>query len=99
MAATLVRFHPSQSTPEAPRSHPPKGVGFPDPLAGDSKFAPSKPAHVSSAGEARSRQSTAVLTWAARVRLWPTNTAHPCRPFSGSIHVQAETPSLPVALS
>ena len=37
MAATLVHFHPSQSTPEAPRSHPPKGVGFPDPLAGDSK--------------------------------------------------------------
>ena len=27
----------SQSTPEAPRSHPPKGVGFPDPLSGDSK--------------------------------------------------------------
>jgi len=24
----------SQSTPEAPRSHPPKGVGFPDPLSG-----------------------------------------------------------------
>src|SRR6516225_3636950 len=37
IAATLVRFHPSQSTPEAPPSHPPKGVGFPDPLVGDSK--------------------------------------------------------------
>src|SRR5262249_7921045 len=24
----------SQYTPEAPRSHPPKGVGFPDPLSG-----------------------------------------------------------------
>src|SRR5215469_11264514 len=27
----------SQSTPEAPRSHPPKGVGFPDPLSGTLK--------------------------------------------------------------
>ena len=24
----------NQSTPETPRSHPPKGVGFPDPLSG-----------------------------------------------------------------
>src|ERR1019366_1352144 len=32
--APLVRFHPSHSTLEAPRSQPPKGVGFPDPLSG-----------------------------------------------------------------
>src|SRR6516164_3062691 len=28
----------SQSTQEAPRSHPPKGVGFPDPLSGTLKM-------------------------------------------------------------
>ena len=37
MAATLSTLPSGQSTPETPRSHPPKGAGFPDPLVGDSK--------------------------------------------------------------
>jgi hypothetical protein len=45
------------------------------------------------------RASSAVLTWPAPMRLSLTNTAHPCKPFSGSIQVQAVTPSVAVALS
>ena len=33
----VCAFPSNQSTPEAPRSHPPKGVGFPDPLSGTLK--------------------------------------------------------------
>jgi hypothetical protein len=40
MAAALVRFHPANLHREAPRSRPPKGVGFPDPLSGTLKKGP-----------------------------------------------------------
>ena len=34
MAAALVRFHPANLYSDRPRSQPPKGMGFPDPLSG-----------------------------------------------------------------